>query len=105
MKLFPSLHGFPADSTAFTQSVSSLEFVVNSANLSDTQCYNISVDFDVDDICDHSSDCSDIVLLSYLTKTNNNDYVSLIVGRDSTEVSIKLPEKMYNVMFESIFLN
>ena len=66
---------------------------MNSANLSDTQCYNISVDFDVEDICDRSSDCSDIVLLSHLTKTNKNDYVSLIEGRDTTEVRVKLPEK------------
>ena len=66
---------------------------MNSANLSDTQCYNISVDFDVEDICDRSSDCSDIVLLSHLTKTNKNDYVSLIEGSDTTEVRIKLPER------------
>ena len=66
---------------------------MNSANLSDTQCYNISVDFDVEDICDRSSDCSDIVLLSHLTKTNKNDYVSLIEGRDTTELRVKLPEK------------
>ena len=66
---------------------------MNSANLSDTQCYNISVDFDAEDICDRSSDCSDIVLLSHLTKTNENDYVSLIEGRDTTEVRVKLPER------------
>ena len=66
---------------------------MNSANLSDTQCYNFSVDYDAEDICDRSSDCSDIVLLSHLTKTNKNDYVFLKEGMDTTEVRVKLPEK------------
>jgi hypothetical protein len=69
--------------TAFDQSVQSLDFVIGS---SDTQCYNISVDFDIDDYCEQYISCNN-TLQSQLTKVNENDHV--IISKDTVEVIIK----------------
>ena len=53
---------------------------------SDTQCYNISVDFDMDDYCEQYISCNN-TLQSQLTNYNENDHVVLI--NDTVEVFIK----------------
>ena len=70
------------DATAFDQSVPSLDFVIGS---SDTQCYNISIDFDMDDYCEQFISCN-TTLQSQLTKVNENDHV--IITKETVEVII-----------------
>ena len=53
---------------------------------SETQCYNISVDFDMDDYCEQYFNCNN-TLQSQLTKFNDSDHVMLI--NDMVEVFIK----------------
>ena len=71
------------DTTAFDQSVQSLNFVSGS---SETQCYNISVDFDMDDYCEQYSSCNN-TLLSRLMKSNDDNHFMLVI--DTAEVLIK----------------
>ena len=74
---------FFADTTAFDQSVWSLNFINGS---SDTQCYNITVDFDMDNYCEQYFSCNN-TLQSQLTTFNASDHVILI--NDMVEVFIK----------------
>ena len=69
--------------TAYDQSMQSLSFV---SGFSETQCYNISVDFGMDDYCEQYSSCNN-TLLSQLSKFNDDDHVMLV--NDTTKVFIK----------------
>lgn len=57
-----------------------------------TQCYNISVYFDVENTCASFSTCKDAVLTSQLSKVNKSDYVVLNSSRSAVEVKVSLPE-------------
>ena len=61
----------------------SLDFISGS---SETQCYNISVDFDMDEYCEHYFSCNN-TLQSQLTKIKDSDHIILI--NDIVEVFIK----------------
>ena len=69
--------------TAFDQSVQSLIFINGSSEI---QCYNISVDFGMDDYCEQYSSCN-TTLLSQLTKFNDDDHVILV--KNTTKVFIE----------------
>ena len=71
------------DTTTFDDSAQRLNFINGS---SETQCYNISVDFDMDDYCEQYSSCNN-TLMSQLTKFNYDDHVILVNGM--VEVYIK----------------
>ena len=73
----------PTDTTEFDQSVQNLDFV---NDFSDVQCYNISIDFDIEKYCDEYSSCNN-VLQTRLTKLNKNDHVVLL--NDMVKVFIK----------------
>lgn len=64
---------------------------MNLTSLSTTQCYNITVIFDKEDVCSHFSTCKDAVLISQLFKVNNTDYVVLNSGKSTAEVVVSLP--------------
>ena len=80
------IYVFFTDSISFIQSAQSLSFAVDTLNTSDRQCYTISINFDMDDYCEHYSNCSNL-LQSHLTKYNDSDHVVLINNTD--EVLIK----------------
>ena len=83
-KVYKLCDSYPLiDTTAFVQSVQGLNFINGS---SESQCYNISIDFDVDDYCEQYSSCNN-TLLSRLTKFNDNDHVILV--NDTAEILIK----------------
>ena len=79
------------DLTYISQSLTNLPFIVNSENRSQTKCYNISVDFQSEGICDIYKTCSAIHLLSQLMKSNENDSVS--IKEVTTEVIVELPSQ------------
>ena len=75
-----------------SQSSTNLSFVVNNENQSATKCYNISVNFKTEGICDlFRQSCSSLHLLTELSKSNENDSVSITV--DKTEVVVEIPDK------------
>ena len=61
---------------------------MNSRNQSETECYNISVDFQSQGICDIFKSCSEVCLLSQLIE---NDSVS--INEDTTEVIVEVPNQ------------
>ena len=67
---------------------------------SDTQCYNISVDFDIDDYCEQYFSCNN-TLQSQLTNYNENDHVVLI--NDTVEVFIKEQARKCGKMISFLF--
>ena len=73
-----------------SQSSTNLSFVVNNDNKSATECYNISADFMTEGICDLFS-CSSFHLLTELSKSNENDSVSITV--DKAEIVVEIPDK------------
>ena len=64
---------------------------MNSRNQSETECYNISVAFQIEGICDIFKSCSEVRLLSQLMKSNENDSVS--INEDTTEVIVEIPSQ------------
>ena len=64
---------------------------MNSRNQSETECYNISVDFQSQGICDTFKSCSEVRLLSELMRSNENDSIS--INEDTTEIIVQLPNK------------
>ena len=60
---------------------------MNSRNQSETECYNISVDFQSQGICDIFNSCGEVRLLSQLI----NDSVS--INEDTTEVIVEIPNQ------------
>ena len=64
---------------------------MNSRNQSETECYNISVDFQIEGICDIFKSCGEVRLLSQLMKSNENDSVS--INEDTTEVIVEIPSQ------------
>ena len=75
-----------------SQSSTNLSFVVNNENQSATECYNISADFKTEGICDlFRQSCSSLHLLTELSKRNENDSVSITVGK--AEIVVEIPDK------------
>ena len=75
-----------------SQSSTNLSFVVNSESLSATEGYKISADFKTEGICDwFRQSCSSFHLLTELSKSNENDSVSITVGK--AEVVVEIPDK------------
>ena len=64
---------------------------MNSRNQSETECYNISVAFQIEGICDIFKSCGEVRLLSQLMKSNENDSVS--INEDTTEVIVEIPNQ------------
>lgn len=88
--IIPLLYIFVhADKLEINQSVPYLEFSVNSASLLDTECYDISIDFDVADICTPFN-CSDITLVSQLEKRNASNRVR--IEREEISILVTMPE-------------
>jgi hypothetical protein len=68
----------------------SLDFSVNSTNPSQTECFNISVDFGVDDICEYFN-CSEMQLqLNFVVL---EQMARVHVSRPSPTVTINLPSR------------
>ena len=83
---------FLVDSVYLSQSSTNLSFVVNNENRSAIQCNNISVNFEAEDICDlFKQSCSSFHLLTELSKSSENDSVSITVGK--AEVVVEIPDK------------
>ena len=75
-----------------SQSSTNLSFVVNNENQSATECYNVSADFKTEGICDlFRQSCSSLHLLTELSKSNENDSVSITVGK--AEIVVEIPDK------------
>ena len=75
-----------------SQSSTNVSFVVNNDNKSATECYNISADFKTEGICDlFRQSCSSLHLLTELSKSNENDSVSITVGK--AEIVVEIPDK------------
>ena len=83
---------YRADSTYLSQSPSRLYFVVDSENTTETQCYNISVDFQAEGICDlFGQSCGSVNLWTHLSKSNKTDPVS--ITRNSAQVVVEVPDQ------------
>ena len=80
-----------ADSTYLSQSSSKLHFVVDSENITATQCYNILADFQAEGICDLFGESCDPVHLQAHLSNNESDPVS-ITG-DSAQVVVEVPDR------------
>ena len=66
--------------------------MVDSENTTETQCYNISVYFQDEGICDlFGQSCNSIDLLTQLSKGNKSDPVSFT--EDSAEVVVEVPDQ------------
>ena len=75
-----------------SQSSTNLSFVVNNENHSAKRCYNISADFKTEGICDlFKQSCSSLLLLTELSKSNENDAISITVGK--AEIVVEIPDK------------
>ena len=75
-----------------SQSSTKLSFVGNSENQSAKKCYNISADFKTEGICDlFRQNCSSLFLLTELSESNENDAVSITVGK--AEIVVEIPDK------------
>ena len=75
-----------------SQSSTNVSFVVNNENQSATECYNISADFKTESICDlFRRGCSSLHLLTELSKSNENDSVSITVGK--AKIVVEIPDK------------
>ena len=75
-----------------SQSSTKSSFVVNNETQSATECYNISADFKTEGICDlFRQNCSSLYLLTELSKSNENDAVSITVGK--AEIVVEIPDK------------
>ena len=83
---------FHVDSVYLSWSSTNVSFVVNNENQSATKCYNISADFKTESICDlFRQGCSSLHLLTELSKSNENDSVSITVGK--AEIVVEIPDK------------
>ena len=80
-----------ADLSGFiSNNLTTLNFSVNGSHQSSTQCYNISADFTVENLCDYYTDCSDYIQIeSHLMKSNESDYVSIL--DDTITIDVQRP--------------
>ena len=66
--------------------------MVDSENTTATQCYNISVDFQDEGICDlFGQSCDSLHLWTQLSKNNKSDLVS--ITEDSAQVVVEVPDQ------------
>ena len=66
--------------------------MVDSENTTATQCYNISVDFQDEGICNFfGQSCDSVHLWTHLSKGNKSDPVS--ITEDSAEVVVEAPDQ------------
>ena len=85
---FLQLAIWPTDSMdLFQQSSNSLHF----SNASFKMCYDISFNFDMDDICEHFANCSTIKLESSLTKVEET--ARAYIEKGTASLVIVLPER------------
>ena len=68
-----------------TDAYESLDFSVDSTNISDVKCYNVSIV--VSNFCDQDSNCSDVHLQSEWTTFNNSDN-DIIVSNNTRTVDV-----------------
>ena len=79
-----------------SQSSTKLSFVGNSENQSAKKCYNISADFKTEGICNlFRQNCSSLYILTELSKSNENDAVSITVGK--AEIVVEIPDKWFGL--------
>ena len=71
---------------SFTSSV--LGFSVTNTSQYDIQCYNISADFSISNLCDYC----DAVIELQLTRANQSDRVTILNGSSTAEIVVELPE-------------
>ena len=71
-----------------TNTSSRLSFSVNDTHPNDTQCYNISADYNINNLCDYCH----IIIESQLMRDNENDRVTILNGSSTAEIVVELPE-------------
>ena len=71
-----------------TNTSSRLSFSVNNTHPHDTQCYNISADYSINNLCDYCH----IMIESQLMRGNERDRVTILNGSSTAEVVVELPE-------------
>ena len=79
-----------SDSSPIQQNYNNLEILVNNTHPGAIGCYNISVDFDDNKICEHFN-CSSIKILSTLESANDTSHVN--VNGSMAVVVIEAPDK------------
>ena len=80
-----------SDSSPIEQNYNSLEFLVNNTHPKGRECYNLSVDFDDNKICEHFNCSSNIKILSSLESADNTSHVN--VNGSMAVVMIEAPDK------------
>ena len=66
--------------------------MVDSENTTATQCYNISVDFQAEGICDlFGQTCDSVHLWTHLSKSNKTDPVS--ITENTSQVVVEVPDQ------------
>lgn len=79
-----------SDPSPIQQNYNSLEFLVNNTHPKAIGCYNISVDFEDNKICEHFN-CSNIKISSTLESADNTSHVN--VNGSMAVVVIEAPDK------------
>ena len=86
------------------QSSTSLSFSVYETVSGEQQCYNVSVDFEASDICNHFSECRNLSFLSYFENLNGSDQVLFDISE--VEILTIIPHNCSSrcLNFESTFM-
>ena len=61
---------------------------MNDTHPNDTQCYIISADYNINNLCDYCH----IMIESQLMRDNENDRVTILNGSSTAEIAVELPE-------------
>ena len=72
---------------------------MNAANPVELQCYNISVDFQAQNICNYFIHCQSLSIMPYFEKSNGSDLVSLDLSQ--VDLHIIIPEKCSSICSKS----
>ena len=77
----------------FHQSSDSLHFSLSSTDRSEIKCYNISADYEVENICESFTNCTAIKILSKIANSKVDKTVEFVTGRSTAQVFVEVPKK------------